>query len=160
MAQVPLQQSAVGFPGGGQAAHMQSLGNLLHFRELGNIVAIEECQAAATQIRQRQALNLMAKLIRQLEAGGLKRRGGQGRNVGVDPFLIVSGGKAEFSKALDGRVAKLGQPRRSMLVKRALQAAKACEISSFLFFKRIHQIPDPFPMSNSLPLSRKESAFE
>ena len=114
--QMPLQQRAVVFPGGGQAASPQSLGNLPQFRELRNVAAVKKRQAAATQIGQRQALNLLPKFFRQLYARRHKRRGGQRRNIRVEPLLVVSGRETEFGKTPDGRMAKLGQPRRRVLI--------------------------------------------
>ena len=121
--QMPLQQRAVVFPGGGQAARLQSLGNFPQLRELRNVAAVKKGQAAATQIGQRQALNLLPKFFRQLHVGRHKRRGGQRRDVRVDPLLVVSRGETEFGKALNGRAAKLGQPSRRILIERASPGA-------------------------------------
>ena len=60
--QMPLQQRAVVLPCRRQAAGLQSLGNLPQLGKLRNVAAIEEGQAAATQIGQRQALNLAAEV--------------------------------------------------------------------------------------------------
>ena len=120
--QMPLQQRAMVFPSGGQAACPQSLGNFPQFRELRNVATVKKGQAAATQIGQRQALNLLPKFFRQLHACRHKRRGGQRRDIGVDPLLVVSRRETKFGKTLNGRMAKLGQPSRRILIEGALQA--------------------------------------
>jgi hypothetical protein len=154
--EMTVQKGPMVLEGRSQAARLEPRGDFAQFREFRHVAPVEERQAAAPEVGQRQALDLAPDFLAHLHVGGHEGHGHQGRDARVLPLFAVRRREPQLREAFDGRAAQLAKPGGSMLIEDILKMRKACEVKSFLFLNEGHEIPVPLELSRRAALQAAE----